>query len=121
MSKNDKLSTGNTPDTTSVDGTQGTDVVQQLQAQVDALKADKEQLEAQVTLLSNELVALRKKPQANDAEKRGIHIRVASMSDGYFRSGVQFARQPRELALADLSKEQIAAIRADARLVVVDL
>jgi predicted RNase H-like nuclease (RuvC/YqgF family) len=52
---------------------------------------------------------------------RGTHIRVAALSNGYFRGGVQFSQVPQELEIAKLSKAQLAAIRGDDRLVVVDL
>lgn len=59
--------------------------------------------------------------KAHAQASHGTHIRVASLADGYFRAGQQFSRQSRELAVAELTAEQLQAIRADSRLVVVDL
>lgn len=101
-----------------------------LQARIGTLEDQKQALQTKLASSAKEIDRLTKElekaknPPAISTPvvtKKGTHIRVAALSDGYFRGGQQFSRQPRELALDDLSKEQITAIRTDARLVVVDL
>ena len=84
--------------------------VAELTTELDNLKRANADLQKQIAV-----------PKTAVAMTRGTHIRVAALSNGYFRGGVQFSQVPQELEIAKLSKEQLAAIRGDDRLVVVDL
>lgn len=92
-----------------------------LAERVSELERANAQLKAERDEVANLLLKEREGRGAVSAERRGTHIRVAALADGYFRAGLPFGRQPRELAIAELSEEQLTAIRSDARLVVVDL
>lgn len=98
---------------------QGADV-----ADLNAAKAQVAELQAKNDKLQKQLEALRAQKsgeQTSPHAGKGSHIRVAAVSDDYWRGGIAFSRQPKELALDELTGAQLAAIRADARLVVVDL
>jgi type II secretory pathway pseudopilin PulG len=54
---------------------------------------------------------------------QGTHVRVSSAhpTGGHWRAGRYWSRDAKDVAISDLTPEQIDAMRADARLVVVDL
>lgn len=47
-------------------------------------------------------------------------LRVASTREGFRRAGFSFTREPQDLPLADLKKEQIEAIKGDPSLIAVE-
>lgn len=50
-----------------------------------------------------------------------VGLQVVSSSDGFRRAGFAFGREPRVLALADLTPEQVDAIKAEPMLAVVEV
>ncbi|WP_454908389.1 HI1506-related protein [Variovorax gossypii] len=48
-------------------------------------------------------------------------LRVVGRSEGFRRAGRAFGAEPVEIALSDLSKEQIKALRDERQLVVTDI
>mgnify|MGYP000977604019 CR=1 FL=1 len=48
-------------------------------------------------------------------------IRVVSRPDSFRRAGFGFTSSPKDIAVADLSEEQLALIRGEPKLVVVDI
>ena len=47
-------------------------------------------------------------------------LRVVARTEGFRRAGYAFGAEPRHVPLADLKPEQIAALKAEPQLVVVD-
>jgi hypothetical protein len=60
-----------------------------------------------------------KKPAAAGAATKGIKVVCAAAS--YYRGGIQFSKEPKVVSLADLSEEQLAEIKGDPDLAVVEV
>ncbi|WP_310609232.1 hypothetical protein [Limnohabitans sp.] len=124
MAKDNKQNSAQTTDVAQVNTEQLQKRIAEQTQTISQLTARNEELAAELDKLKRANAALQAEistPKAAAPAPRGTHIRVAALSNGYFRGGVQFSQVPQELEIAKLSKEQLAAIRGDERLVVVDL
>lgn len=124
MAKDDKQNSAQTTGVAQVDTEQLQNRIAEQTQTISQLTARNEELASELDKLKRANAALQTEistPKAAAPAPRGTHIRVAALSNGYFRGGVQFSQVPQELEIAKLSKEQLAAIRGDERLVVVDL
>lgn len=124
MAKDDKQNSAQNTNVAQMNSEQLQQLIAEQTQTISQLKASNEELAAELDKLKRDTAYLQEKisnPKAAAPAPRGTHIRVASLSNGYFRGGVQFSQVPQELEIAKLSKEQLAAIRGDDRLVVVDL
>lgn len=65
----------------------------------------------------------REAAQRNQHAGQGTHLRVSSAhpAGSHWRAGRQWAREPQDVEVSAFTAEQIAAMRADRHLVVVDL
>lgn len=101
---------------------------EQLQAALTQARADLEALAAQNADLQAQVDALKGAAQAqaraqSEHAGAGTHIRVSSAHKAgqHYRAGRLWTRTATDVAKDDFTAEQLAAMRADAQLVVVDL
>jgi predicted RNase H-like nuclease (RuvC/YqgF family) len=124
MAKDEKQSQAQDTNVDQVDAAQLQSLIAEQTQTISQLTARNEELAAELDKQQRVNAALKKQvasPQAAAPALRGTHIRVAALSDSYWRGSVQFSRAAQELDIAKLSKNQLAAIRGDERLVVVEL
>lgn len=90
----------------------------ELAVEVNALKDQNEQLQAQILVLQ----AAGEKAESEHAG-RGTHVRVSSAHKAgqHYRAGRLWTRTAVDVPKTDLTKDQLAAMKADPMLVVVDL
>ena len=61
------------------------------------------------------------KPKKTEAKSKAVDVlRVRSMRPSFRRAGVEFGREERVLRVADLTKKQIEALKAEPMLAVVE-
>ncbi len=53
--------------------------------------------------------------------KKRAALRISSKADGFRRAGLAFTREPIDVPLENLTKEQIAALKAEPMLVVAEV
>lgn len=54
---------------------------------------------------------------AEQKTKKVAALRITARSESFWRAGLQFTREPREVPLSSLSKQQVEALKAEPMLV----
>lgn len=57
------------------------------------------------------------KKQAEKKEQAGMYITVAATTDGFYRAGRPWSRQPETVAKADFTDEQLEALENDKNII----
>ena len=104
------------------DGAQLEQYLGDLQAQLGRLTIERDDLATQLQEAQAKLQAAASPPKGANAGK-GTHVRVCSASPAgsHRRAGRVWTKQPQDVALKDLSNEDLAALRSCPMTIVVDL
>ena len=96
--------------------------MEDLQAQIGRLTIERDDLATQLQEAQAKLQAAASPPKGANAGK-GTHVRVCSASPAgsHRRAGRVWTKQPQDVALKDLSNEDLAALRSCPMTIVVDL